>query len=329
MRPVLVVEARPVSSRVVGPFAGAIEARYQSTLGFRANGRMIARDVNVGDLVHAGDRLAALDQTILRYALVQAKADVNNAKAQLVNANAVEDRKRVLQRKDVAPQADLDAASADQKTSTARLEQAEAALKRAEDQLGYSELRADFAGVVMSWSAEIGQEVSQGAGVVTVARPDVREAVVDIPDSLVGTIRPDETVVVKLQAAEAVTAKGTVREVAPSSDQATRTRRVRFTLDAPPEAFRLGSTISIALDRPSPARIDIPASAVLDDKGETAVWTVAPGAKSVAKRVVRLGMRTAEIASVESGLSAGDQVVVAGIHRLEDGQAVTLMTSFP
>jgi Membrane-fusion protein len=61
---------RPVLSIVVAPeaaggaaFAGTVDARYESILGFRVLGRMIARDVNVGDNVKQGARLAALDPT--------------------------------------------------------------------------------------------------------------------------------------------------------------------------------------------------------------------------------------------------------------------------
>ena len=69
---------RPVLSIVVAPeaaggaaFAGTVEARYESILGFRVLGRMIARDVNVGDQVKQGARLAALDPTPFQLALAE------------------------------------------------------------------------------------------------------------------------------------------------------------------------------------------------------------------------------------------------------------------
>ena len=63
-------------------FAGTVDARYESILGFRVLGRMIARDVNVGDNVKQGSRLAALDPTPFRIALRNAEADL--AKAALI-----------------------------------------------------------------------------------------------------------------------------------------------------------------------------------------------------------------------------------------------------
>ena len=62
----------------------------------------------------------------------------------------------------------------------ASVARAQANLTKALEQLGYAQLKAEFAGVVTAVSADVGQVVSPGQNVVTVARPDVREAVVDV-----------------------------------------------------------------------------------------------------------------------------------------------------
>ncbi len=99
----------------------------------------------------------------------------------------------------------------------------------AQDQIGYTELHASFDGVVTAWSAEVGQYVQNGQAVVTVARPDIREAVVDIPDELIGrSARPWSSRCIA-QAAPDITATARVREIGPLADAATRSRRVRLT----------------------------------------------------------------------------------------------------
>lgn len=328
VRPVLVVDAKMRTTQVLGPFAGTVEPRYQSNHGFRTAGRIIARDVNVGDLVRKGDRLAALDETILRFALVQAQADVKNAEAQVKSADATQDRKNTLIRTGAVAQSDVDSASADQKTSGARREQARAALERAQDNLGYAGVYAEYDGVVTAWSAEVGQDVSQGAIVVTLARPDHREAVVDIPDVMIGQVRENDAFTVVLQSSNAVTAKGLVREIAPSADSATRTRRIRFTLDKPSSAFRLGSTVTVSLESPITPRVEIPEAALLSKDGGTAVWIVGAGADRVFLRTVAVIGRENGTVAV-TGPGEGDRVVTAGIHRLTDGQPVKVITSFP
>lgn len=327
VRPVLALPVTQRSEQVFGPFAGFVEARYTTNQGFRTSGRMMARDVFVGDLVKKGQRLALLDETLLTFALTQAKANVANAVALLDNAEAAAERKRVLARTQAVPQSEVDSASADEKTAAAQLEQARAAQQKAQDNLGYAGLHAEYDGVVVAWRAEVGQDVAEGAGVVTLARPDILEAVVDIPDDLIGKVREKDSFDVVLQASGQVVTKGGVREIAPSSDRATRTRRVRFALDTPPFAFRIGSTVTVSITTPIPPRTEIPAAALLERDGRMAVWVVARGASAVSLRRVEVLDRTRGRAQV-TGLADGDHVVRAGIHSLAEGQAATVITSF-
>ena len=90
IRPVLSVIAEPESGRTLG-FAGVVEPRYEAELGFQLLGRMISRDVNVGDLVTEGQRLAALDPISTELAVRIAESDLTSTDAQLANALATED----------------------------------------------------------------------------------------------------------------------------------------------------------------------------------------------------------------------------------------------
>ncbi|WP_246686100.1 efflux RND transporter periplasmic adaptor subunit [Methylobacterium sp. WL8] len=324
VRPVLYAVAKPIEAVRFGPFAGTVEPRYQSQLGFQVGGRVVARDVTVGDLVKKGQRLAALDTVVPRFAMTRAEADVADAKAQSENAAATEARTRRLMEGGNVTQAQLDGMVANRDTAQARLTQAQASLQKARDQMGYTELHADFDGVVTQRNAEIGQDLTAGQTVVTVARPEVREAVVDIPDDLVAAMPKDGRFTVALQSAPTVTAVGTVRETAPFADSSTRTRRIRMSLENPPGAFRLGATITVSLVRKVPPRFVLPATAILSADGRDAVWVV-NAAGDAAKRVaVTVADRRGDYVGVASGLSAGDRVVVAGVYSLAEGQAIRL-----
>jgi len=96
IRPVLYTAVAVETTELFGPFTGSVEPRYQSQLGFQIPGRMIARDVFVGDHVSNGQRLAAIDPTVPQFQLAQAQAEVANANAQLENAANVEARQRTL-----------------------------------------------------------------------------------------------------------------------------------------------------------------------------------------------------------------------------------------
>lgn len=324
VRPVLYTVAKPVDAAVFGPFAGFIEPRYKSEIGFQIAGRVIARDVTVGDMVKQGQRIAALDPVVTRFALARAEADLSDAQAQAENASATEARRRRLMVGGNVAQAQLDSAVSSRDTAQARLVQAQANLQKARDQVGYTELHADFDGVVTVRSAEVGQVLSAGQAVVTLARPEEREAVVDIPEDLVGAMPKDGLFTVALQSAPGVTVTGKVREIAPFADQMTRTRRIRMPLIDPPEVFRLGTTITVSLSRPTKAYVSLPATAVVQAEGRDWVWLVSRAGDSVARRPVTIDGRKDERVSVTDGVAAGDRIVVAGAGSLAEGQAVRI-----
>ena len=327
LRPVLTATAATVTTEVFGPFASTVEARYQTQLGFQLAGRMIARDVFIGDTVHAGQRLAAVDPAVIQFALLRARADVVDAEAQLANAEGIEARQRALATGGNTAQATLDNAIAGRDTARARLDQTRASLRMAETQIGYTELHANFDAVVTAWNAEVGQYVDSGQAVVTLARPDLREAVVDIPDELIGRVAPGMGFTVRLQAAQDVTARATVREIGPVADEATRTHRVRLTLRDASPAFRLGTTITVAHAARIAPYVPVPAAAVLSENGASFVWLLAPDGGTVTRRRVTLAppgedVAPATLLRVATGLADGDRVVTVGVHSLAEGQAV-------
>ncbi|MBX9930310.1 MAG: efflux RND transporter periplasmic adaptor subunit [Methylobacterium sp.] len=324
VRPVLYTTAKPVDRVTFGPFAGVIEPRYKSEIGFQIAGRLIARDVTVGDVVKKGQRIAALDQVVTRFALTRAEADLADAQAQAENAIATEARRRRLMVGGNVAQAQLDSAVASRDTAQARVVQAQASLQKARDQMSYTELKADFDGVVTVRSAEVGQVLSAGQAVVTLARPEEREAVVDIPEDLVGAMPKDGLFSIALQSASGITATGRVREIAPFADQMTRTRRIRMTLIDPPEAFRLGTTIAVALSRPTKPYVTLPTTAIVSAEGRDGVWLVSPAGDSVSLRSITIAQRRDDRVTITDGLSAGDRIVVAGAASLKEGQAVRI-----
>lgn len=323
-RPALTVVVQPATPPAERRFTGTVQPRYEAKLGFQTTGRMTSRSVNVGDRVAVGQTLATLDPTVLRLAVVASRADLANAQAALVNARATDDRQQELIKTGSVSQAQVETALAARDTAEAKVNQAQASLQKADEQFGYATLKSGYDGVVESWTAEVGQVVVAGQAVVTVARPDLRDAVFDVPDDRVGRFPAGGDHTVTLLADPAVSARATVREIAPQSDPLTRTRRVRLTLAGASAAFRLGTTVTTALVEPAPGpgSIVLPAAAVVDRDGATSVWVVDPQSRLRA-RPVTVGGRVGGSVSVASGLAPGDRVLVAGAHSVTEGQAVT------
>ncbi|MCM8743358.1 efflux RND transporter periplasmic adaptor subunit [Pseudomonas koreensis] len=324
VRPVLSIKVQALNEETLGRFAGSIQARYESNTGFRVGGRIASRNVDVGAEVQKGTLLATLDPSDQQNQLRSAQGDLAKVQAQLINAQANARRQQALFDRGVGAQAQLDIATTDLKTTQASLDQARAAVNQSKDQLSYTELRSDHKAVVTAWNAEAGQVVTAGQQVVTLAQPDIKEAVIDLPDTLVDEIPSDVVFLVAGQLDPSINTTATIREIEPQAQSATRTRRARLTLASTPDGFRLGTAISVTLSSAIKPRIELPATALQEADGKTRIWVIDTQSKTVAPRDVSVISRTDGTVVLAGGVKSGEQVVTAGVNSLKPGQAVKL-----
>jgi len=324
VRPVLSIKVQALNEETLGRFAGSIQARYESNTGFRVGGRIASRNVDVGAEVDKGTLLATLDPSDQQNQLRSAQGDLAKVQAQLINAQANARRQQALFDRGVGAQAQLDIATTDLKTTQASLDQARAAVNQSQDQLGYTELRADHKAVVTAWNAEAGQVVTAGQQVVTLAQPDIKEAVIDLPDTLVDQIPSDVVFLVAAQLDPSIHTTAIIREIEPQAQSATRTRRARLTLSETPTGFRLGTAISVTLSSAIKPRIELPATALQEVDGKTRIWVIDTQSKTVSPRDVSVTNRTDSTVVLAGGVKSGEQVVSAGVNSLKPGQAVKL-----
>jgi len=322
LRPVLVTTAKVIDSEEVGPFIGTIQPRYQTPMSFRTAGRMISRPARLGDSVVAGEALATLDFSVQQLQVDAAAASLASAEAQLGNLRDTEERVRTLVERGSASEAQLDAAVTARRSAEAQVAQAKASLKSAQDQLEYTTLRAEFDGLVVSTSAEVGQVVSAGSTIVTVARPDIREAVFQLPETEAEATSVDTVWRVSVVGFPEETMRGTIREMSPQLNGSTRSRTVRLTLEDPSSTFRLGAVVEVSRVRSVPEQVLVPQTAVFEREGTSFVWVVDPETLTVAARQVAVTRSSESSAIISSGLDDGDMVVSVGVQSLEDGQKV-------
>ncbi|MCM2474660.1 efflux RND transporter periplasmic adaptor subunit [Rhizobium sp. CG5] len=324
---------RPVLSQVIAlePAArltlpGTVEARIETEFSFRILGRIVARNVEIGDLVKKGDVLAAIDPLALELAVKSSQSDLANSQAQLANALTNEERQKILFEKQSAAKATYETAQQERKTAEAAVAKSKANLNKANEQLSYSRLLSEFDGVVTATSAEVGQVVSAGQSVATVARPEERDAVIDVPEVAGVQMQPGAEFEVSLQLDPTVKAKGIVREIAPEADDATRTQRTKLTLVDPPEALRLGAVITASATTQSNSVIRVPASAIKTDGSNHSVWVVDGADGKVSSRQVTVdgSIVPGDRVTISDGIKPGERIAVAGVHKLEEGQTVRI-----
>ncbi len=326
-----VEEIRPVRAMVVAAgtgktiieLAGEIQPRYESQLGFRVGGKLIARKVEVGTLVKRGQVLMQLDPLDLQLAQSQAKAAVSATESTLALAKADLDRYRELRQKNFVSQALLDAKEAAYKSAIASHEQANAGLKVQANQSSYSTLYADADGVITAVQAEVGQVVAAGTPVVKLARTAEKEVRVSIPEDQIEVLRQVTDLAVKTWANSNVAISGRLRELSPIADPATRTYTAKISLPRAGPEIRLGMTATVQFAAPALPGIHLPMTALVNSKEGTAVWVVENG---VVKLVpVQVASATGTEVLVAQGLSAGQSVVTAGVNQLRPGQKVSLL----
>jgi len=164
---------------------------------------------------------------------------------------------------------------------------------------------------------------------VTLAQPDIKEAVIDLPDTLVDQLPQDVVFQVALQLTPEINTTAIIREIEPQAESATRTRRARLTLSETPTAFRLGSAISVTLSSAIKPQIELPLSALQEVEGKPRIWIVDTQSQTVSPRDVSIVSRTDTTVVVASGVKTGERIVSAGVNSLKPGQKVKVDEGSP
>ena len=327
IRPVRTVTASKGEAGELVVLTGHIQADDEPSFAFRIGGRMIERPVNVGDRVEAGQVLAKLDPENELSALRSAESALTAAQGQLNYAQGDFERQRQLLANGHTPRARFDQSQKALQNAQSQVDNTEAQLQIARDRVSWTTLEADAPGTVTARGAEPGEVVQAGQMIVRLARQGGRDAVFDVPAQLLRSAPSDTQITVRLADDPGVTATGRVREVAPQADPVTRTFEVKVGLSDPPEAMRLGATVTGSVKLESEPVISIPATALTELNRQPAVWIVDPKGLTVSLRNVELLRHDPGTVVIAEGLDTGDIVVTAGIQALHPGQKVRLLGS--
>ncbi len=322
VRPVRVVQLEKQEAGSTVALTGRLQPQAEINQAFRIDGRMLSRNVDVGDHVTAGEVLARLDRMNEESNLLSARAQLASAQAQALEARSMYTRMRGLLAEQAVSRASFEQAQSMAKVTQAQVDSAQSLVNIAQNRLSYTDLVADVAGVVTARGAEPGEVVPAGRMIVQIAREGAVDAVFDVPAAIKDAAPANPDIMIALASNPEVKAPGKIREVSPRADPVTGTFAVRVRVLDPPAAMRLGSTVigHMKLDR-SPA-IEIPSSALIQPGGKPAVWVVDTQAGTVSVRDVVLLAQGEDRVQIAQGLAAGDVVVTAGAQALRPGQKV-------
>jgi len=308
---------------------GRIEALDEAALGFRISGRILENDLKLGEQVKTGQVLARLESQNELNALRSAQANLAAAEGQLVRARNHFERQEFLLARDVISRATFDEAKQMLQTAQSQVDAAQAQLKAAHDLVSFTELEADAPGVLTAIGPRAGEVVQPGQMIARLARKGGRDAVFDVSAQVIRSVAADPEIMVSLTDDPGVTAVGRIREVAPQANPVTRTFEIKVGLTDPPEAMRLGATVTGRIQTETAPAIEIPATALTKFDGQSAVWIVDPSTRTVSLRKIDVLAYDPSTVGVSRGLDTGETVVAAGVRALQPGQKVRLLGSEP
>lgn len=303
-------------------FTGTVEARVQSSLGFRVAGKILERSVDVGQRVQRGQVLMRLDSLDLELALAAQQAKVEAARARYTQAKADEAKFAGAVEFGGVSRLGYDAARTELDISKALLEAAEAEASVSHNSSEYAVLLADADGVIVRTLSEPGQVVVAGQTVIQLAQGGPREALINLPEGVRPTL--GATASARLYGQDQVH-QARLRQLSDAADPASRTFEARYVLEGEAASAPLGSTVTIGVfakqvsgNRP----VVVPVGAVHDRGSGPGVWIVNDRSE-VNFRFVQVASIGNEEIVVSRGIEAGDKVVALGAHLLHEGQVVS------
>lgn len=345
---VTVAQAYPAQNYTLLNATGYVVAQRKAALSSKATGRLEWLGVLEGSHVKKDQVVARLENRDVEAALGQARANVQVAQANLEQGRAeLGDAQAAFQRAAELLDQKFIAASA-YDTAQARLNKAKASIagyqaaiaaaranaQAAQVAVDQTVIRAPFDGVILTKSANVGDNItpfssaadSKGA-VVTIADMDTLEVEADVSESNLSKIRVDQPVEIQLDAFPELRLAGTVSRMVPTMDRskATLLVKVRF-IERDPRVLPDMSAKVAFLSRAVPAQDKRPVAAVqpaaIVARGSPpAAFLLDAGGARVTRVPVAPGRKIGELVEV-TGLKPGDKVVLAPDEALRDGQAV-------
>jgi RND family efflux transporter MFP subunit len=325
-RPVLVATVHYEAESPERSFVGTIKPRIETDMGFRVPGKVARRLVEVGQTVDVGQPLATLDEVDLKLQAEQAEAEFRAATGVLAQAGAAEQRAKDLRAKGWTTDAQLDTSRAAADEARARLNRAERSVELTKNSLSYATLVADTRGVVTATLIDAGQVVASGQTAIRVARFAEKEAVVAIPETLIGRAKSGTaTVTLWSEADKKYAAK--LREIAPAADPATRTYLAKFSLPDAGDSVSLGMTATLTLSDAATERVaKLPLSALYSQGGDPSLYIVDDKGEVTLQPVTVKSYESSNVV-ISGGVDEGAKVVALGVQKLDPAQKVRIVSS--
>ncbi len=349
------VEVATVTERAAGTQAsvlnasGYVTARRRATVSSKVTGKVIEVNVEEGMAVRQGQVLARLDDSTLQAGLRLYRAQLESAKRQIPESEVRLEQARVsmrrqeqLRKEGLNTPNDIDNARAEVDSLVARIASAQETVKVAESQIAMQQtaiddmvIRAPFSGVALSKDAQPGEMVSPVSagggftrtGISTIVDMRSLEIEVDVNESYINRVTPDQPVSAVLDAYPDWQIPARVIAVVPTADRQKATVLVRIGFNALDPRILPDMGVKVTFLRAKDADATtavvaqpmtlVPKGAVKEDGAARYVFLVRD--QTVERRAIKTGGTDGDRLEVTAGLKGGDRVVVSPPPELAEG----------
>jgi len=305
---ILTVGAMSVSS--TQNYTGTAEESFGVSLSFSQAGTVERVAVSEGQKVSKGQLLAVLSSGTAQNAYDIAKSMLNQAQDAYDRIKLLHDRGSVT-----------DLQFVDVQTGLEKAKGMEAIARKSLDD---TRLYAPFSGVIANRSVEVGANVMPGVAVFKLVSIDEMDVKVSIPENEIGNIRTGQPATIVVTALGDKRYNGTVYRKGVEANVISHTYDIRIRVKNPQQELMPGMVCKVFLTQDaSQPRIIVPNQSVqIAPDGSRFVWLAA--GDSAQRRAITTGALTDTGITVDSGLTAGDKLIVEGFQKISEGMKVSI-----
>jgi len=318
---VTVAKAQAGSLSPTADFKGTVYFKEVSEVATEVSGKVTSVHFEEGDHMAKGAPLVTLDHALLDAELNAAQALVEQSQAELEQQKTRLKRSKLLLQDEVTTPQEFDDITFTVEALNHKVAQNQADVHRLQVEIRKKTTFAPYAGVVVKRNTELGEWKNNGDAIATLARDDMFDVMVNIPEEQVQWIKPDQNITMKIAGK---TLEGRIVTVIPQGDVATRTFPVKIRVEN--QGWLLeGMSANVAMPiGPKTDCILVPRDAVLIERGQNVIYCYEDG------KAGRLPVKVVGYSGLNAGLQAdslvgGTEVVTKGQERLRDGQAIEIL----
>lgn len=326
--PVEVVTLKQEAVDLTDTLAARVSAYRSAEIRPQVDGIILKRSFEEGAQVKAGDLLYQIDPAVYEAQLASAKASLAVAEANAQSSKLLAERYSKLVQSAAVSRQEADDASASWKQAQAQIQSAKAAVKSAQINLNYTRITAPISGTISRSNITEGALVSAAQSTALATIRQYSPAYVDIKQSAISALKMkrdsnNRTVLLTLEDGTPLPETGTLQFSESSVDEGTGTLNVRALFENSEGLLLPGMFVraTVTLNHLDSA-ILAPQEAIIRQPNGSVIAMVVGANNVVEARPLEVEQAIGSKWLVKSGVSAGDQVIVAGLQKIAAGATV-------